>query len=97
MSTNCALCGYRDNEVKSGSAISEKGKRITLKVEDTDDLSRDILKVSSVTAGLEALLIPIVFAERNLRSRDTRNRSRFARWNSWRKIHDCGRHPQPST
>ncbi len=47
MSTNCDRCGYRDNEVKSGSAISEKGKRITLKVEDSEDLSRDILKVLS--------------------------------------------------
>lgn len=46
MSTNCENCGYRDNEVKSGAAISEKGKRITLKVEDREDLSRDILKVS---------------------------------------------------
>jgi len=45
MSTNCDNCGYRDNEVKSGAAISEKGKRITLKVEDREDLSRDILKV----------------------------------------------------
>jgi zinc finger protein len=45
MSTNCDACGYRDNEVKSGSAISEKGKKIILKVEDRDDLSRDILKV----------------------------------------------------
>ena len=45
MSTNCENCGYRDNEVKSGAAISEKGKRITLKVEDREDLSRDILKV----------------------------------------------------
>lgn len=45
MSTNCDRCGYRDNEVKSGSAISDHGKKITLKVEDRDDLSRDILKV----------------------------------------------------
>ena len=45
MSTNCEACGYRDNEVKSGSAISEQGKRVTLTVEDKDDLSRDILKV----------------------------------------------------
>lgn len=45
MSTNCDRCGYRDNEVKSGGAISEKGKRITVKVEDREDLSRDILKV----------------------------------------------------
>lgn len=46
MSTNCHDCGYRDTEVKSGGATSEKGRKITLKVEDTDDLSRDILKVS---------------------------------------------------
>ncbi|OJT09822.1 Zinc finger protein zpr1 [Trametes pubescens] len=47
MSTNCDKCGYRDNEVKSGSAISAQGKRIILKVEDRDDLSRDILKSES--------------------------------------------------
>jgi zinc finger protein len=45
MSTNCDNCGYRDNEIKSGSAISEQGKKITLKVEDREDLSRDVLKV----------------------------------------------------
>ncbi|KAI6119563.1 zf-ZPR1-domain-containing protein [Pisolithus croceorrhizus] len=50
MSTNCENCGYRDNEVKSGAAISEKGKRITLRIEDREDLSRDILK--SETCGL---------------------------------------------
>lgn len=55
MSTNCERCGYRDNEVKSGSAISEKGKRITLKVEDRDDLSRDILKV-----GLFRLILSLL-------------------------------------
>lgn len=49
MSTNCHDCGYRDNEVKSGGAISAKGRKITLKVEDTDDLSRDILKVRCVS------------------------------------------------
>lgn len=46
MSTNCEHCGYRDNEVKSGSAISDQGQKIILKVEDRDDLSRDILKVA---------------------------------------------------
>ena len=45
MSVNCDKCGYRDNEVKSGSAISAQGKKITLKIEDKEDLSRDILKV----------------------------------------------------
>ncbi len=46
MSTNCDRCGYRDNEVKSGGAIPELGKKIVLKVEDEEDLSRDLLKVS---------------------------------------------------
>jgi zinc finger protein len=55
MSTNCDACGYRDNEVKSGSAISEKGKRITLKVEDNEDLSRDILKVCRESLPVETL------------------------------------------
>jgi hypothetical protein len=55
MSTNCDRCGYRDNEVKSGGAISEKGKRITVKVEDREDLSRDILKVISIVSLLISL------------------------------------------
>lgn len=46
MSTNCHTCGYRDNEIKSGGAIAAQGRKITLKVEDREDLSRDILKVS---------------------------------------------------
>lgn len=56
MSTNCDKCGYRDNEVKSGAAISEQGKRITLKVEDREDLSRDILKVGAIRRTLFWLL-----------------------------------------
>ncbi|KAL8287479.1 hypothetical protein RQP46_003337 [Phenoliferia psychrophenolica] len=60
MATNCHDCGYRDTEVKSGGATSEKGRRITLKVEDSDDLSRDILK--SDTAGMQ---IPEIDLELN--------------------------------
>lgn len=61
MSTNCDRCGYRDNEVKSGSAISDQGKKITLKVEDRDDLSRDILKVrfSCLTPTNHFPLLPL--------------------------------------
>ncbi|KAJ2517570.1 nucleolar zinc-finger protein [Coemansia sp. RSA 2049] len=44
MSTTCDQCGYKSNEVKCGGAISTKGRRITLTLEDKDDLSRDILK-----------------------------------------------------
>ncbi|KAJ7151726.1 zf-ZPR1-domain-containing protein [Mycena filopes] len=69
MSTNCDRCGYRDNEVKSGSAISDRGKRIILKVEDREDLSRDILK--SETAGLEIPEIDLVLQHGTLGGRFT--------------------------
>ena len=44
MATVCDHCGYRTNDVKTGGAIPEKGQRITLRVENANDLSRDILK-----------------------------------------------------
>lgn len=69
MSTNCDRCGYRDNEVKSGAAISPQGKRIILKVEDAEDLSRDILK--SETAGLEIPEIDLVLTHGTLGGRFT--------------------------
>ncbi len=47
MSTVCDSCGYRSNEVKTGGEVPEKGKRIILKVERPEDLSRDILKSES--------------------------------------------------
>ncbi|CAJ0876631.1 7432_t:CDS:2 [Entrophospora sp. SA101] len=50
MSTVCDSCVYKSNEVKSGSMISEKGKRIKLKILDLEDMSREILK--SETCGL---------------------------------------------
>ena len=64
MSTNCEACGYRDNEVKSSGAISAQGKRITLKIQDTDDLSRDILKVCCLS-GLNCVTNMFV-VERNV-------------------------------
>lgn len=45
MATNCELCGLRSNEVKSSTGISDLGTKITLKLTDSSDLSRDILKV----------------------------------------------------
>lgn len=47
MSTVCDHCGYRSNEVKTGGEVPEKGKKITLMVEDPSDLARDILKSES--------------------------------------------------
>lgn len=51
MSTVCDHCGYKSNEVKTGGAIPDKGRKITLKVTDPEDLARDILK--SETCGME--------------------------------------------
>ncbi|KAG0127006.1 putative zinc finger protein (zpr1) [Tuber indicum] len=51
MSTVCDDCGYKSNEVKTGGAVPSKGRVITLKVEDEDDLARDILK--SETCALQ--------------------------------------------
>ncbi|KAK6201360.1 nucleolar zinc-finger protein [Scheffersomyces amazonensis] len=50
MSTVCDYCGYKSNEVKTGGAIPDMGKKISLKVTDPEDLARDILK--SETCGM---------------------------------------------
>lgn len=69
MSTNCEYCGYRDNEVKSGAAISDHGRKLTLRVEDAEDLSRDILK--SESAGLSIPEIDLNLAPGTLGGRFT--------------------------
>ena len=45
MATVCDACGHRDNEVKGGTGIEPKGKKITLLVSKREDLNRDVLKV----------------------------------------------------
>jgi len=47
MATVCDACGKRDNEVKSGTGIEPMGTRVTLRITDASDLTRDILKVTS--------------------------------------------------
>ena len=69
MSTNCENCGYKDNEVKSGAAISAQGRKLTLKVEDKEDLSRDVLK--SETAGFAIPEIDLHLAPGTLGGRFT--------------------------
>ncbi|CAG8660268.1 8360_t:CDS:2 [Racocetra fulgida] len=58
MSTTCDSCGYKSNEVKAGGAIAPNGKKITLKMEDIEDLSRDILKSETCS-----LIIPEIELE----------------------------------
>ncbi|KAJ8545216.1 hypothetical protein K7X08_017799 [Anisodus acutangulus] len=51
MASSCDACGYRNSELKPGGPISDKGKKITLHVENIKDLSRDVIKSDS--AGVE--------------------------------------------
>ncbi|XP_059185850.1 zinc finger protein ZPR1 [Centropristis striata] len=53
MATTCDSCGHRTNEVKSGGATEEMGTKITLRITDVSDMTRDVLK--SETCGI---LIP---------------------------------------
>lgn len=69
MATNCEHCGYKSNEVKAGGPISDKGKRITLKITDMEDLSRDILK--SETCGLSIPEIDLELTQGTLGGRFT--------------------------
>ncbi|KAG5438550.1 hypothetical protein PCANB_002654 [Pneumocystis canis] len=59
MSTVCDHCGYKSNEVKTGGEIPEKGKKITLKVENIDDLSRDLLKSETCSITIPELSLDL--------------------------------------
>ncbi|SCW00794.1 LAFE_0C12134g1_1 [Lachancea fermentati] len=59
MSTVCDHCGYKSNEVKTGGAIPEKGRKITLYCDDPEDLSRDILKSESCSMTIPELHLDI--------------------------------------
>nr|CAD7442778.1 unnamed protein product [Timema bartmani] len=53
MATNCDICGYRTNEVKTGGGIEPRGLHIEINVTGIDDFSRDVLKSETCS-----LLIP---------------------------------------
>ncbi|BAF23931.1 zinc finger protein zpr1 [Oryza sativa Japonica Group] len=47
MATTCDMCGYRNSELKPGGEIPAKGKKITLRVQNGKDLTRDVIKSDS--------------------------------------------------
>ncbi|CAM9761919.1 unnamed protein product [Lampetra fluviatilis] len=55
MATNCDVCGHRTNEVKSGGAIEPLGTRITLRVTDPSDMTRDLLKSETCAVRIPEL------------------------------------------
>ncbi|KAL9260793.1 Zinc finger protein ZPR1-like protein [Drosera capensis] len=44
VASTCDSCGYRNSQLKPGGRISEKGKRVTVRVENIKDLSHDVIK-----------------------------------------------------
>lgn len=55
MAFNCEFCGAKSNEVKGGGGISEKAKKITLKVVGPLDFSRFIIKSDSAYLAIPEL------------------------------------------
>ncbi|XP_064029243.1 zinc finger protein ZPR1 [Pogoniulus pusillus] len=55
MATNCDCCGHRTNEVKSGGAIEPQGTRITLRITDPSDMTRDVLKSETCSVEIPEL------------------------------------------
>ncbi|CAD5118947.1 DgyrCDS7621 [Dimorphilus gyrociliatus] len=60
MAISCDMCGYKDSEVKSGKGIEDKGKKITLKITDPSDMSRDILKSNTCSLKIPELEFELV-------------------------------------
>lgn len=59
MATTCEKCGFKSNEVKSAGRISDKGKRLTLSLLSTSDLSRDILKSDSCSLEIPEIQLKL--------------------------------------
>lgn len=55
MSTTCSHCGYKSNEVRTGGAVPEKGRRVTLEIVEKDDLTRDMLKSETCSLSFPEL------------------------------------------
>lgn len=57
--TSCPSCGYKSSDVRTGGEVPALGKRITLRVENEVDLSRDILKSNTCALKSEDLEIEV--------------------------------------
>ncbi|CAK6448748.1 unnamed protein product [Pipistrellus nathusii] len=55
MATNCEYCGHRTNEVKAGGAVEPLGTRITLRITDPSDMTRDLLKSETCSVEIPEL------------------------------------------
>ena len=55
MATICDECGFKSDEVKSGAGIEPKGVKLTCKVQEEIDLSRDVLKSETCSLSIPEL------------------------------------------
>ncbi|WVZ78050.1 hypothetical protein U9M48_025822 [Paspalum notatum var. saurae] len=55
MATTCDMCGYRNSELKPGGEIPANGKKITLRVQNVKDLTRDVIKSDSASVKVPEL------------------------------------------
>ncbi|KAJ1968663.1 nucleolar zinc-finger protein, partial [Dispira parvispora] len=49
MAFECPHCGFKNNEISSGSAVAEEGIRYKCRVEDAADLNRQLVKSDSAS------------------------------------------------
>lgn len=52
MCNACDTCGYKNSEIKGAGAISATGRKITLRVQEAADLSRDVIKADSARLSI---------------------------------------------
>ena len=55
MAFSCDVCGAKSNEVKGGGGVSEKAKRISLRVLGLEDFSRFIIKSDTASLAIPEL------------------------------------------
>ena len=44
MAFSCDICGHRSSEIKQGGGIAPKSSKITFKVQNPEDINRDVFK-----------------------------------------------------
>ncbi|CAI2354297.1 unnamed protein product [Caenorhabditis sp. 36 PRJEB53466] len=61
ISFECPHCGYKNNEIQSGEAVQEHGTLIVLRVQQQDDLRRQLVKSEYASIEVPELQLEIPF------------------------------------
>lgn len=59
MAFTCEYCGAKSNDVKGGGEISDKGRRVFLRVQSPEDLQRELYKSESTTVEIPEIEIEL--------------------------------------